>query len=96
MNLPGNDRWRALLRSAGASEVSSGWYDRLAVAYAKPERHYHNGRHVRECLREFEPVRHLAIEPAAVELALWFHDAVCDPRANDNEHRSAGLARQCL
>jgi len=31
-----------------------------------------------------------------VRLAVWFHDAVCDSRRNDNEEQSAALAPSSL
>ena len=96
MNWPDHDRWVALWATAGVAETPEGWYERLTAAYSEPQRHYHNQQHIAECLAEYEPARHLARQPAAVELALWFHDAVYDPKAGDNEENSAALARQCL
>jgi len=86
----------SLLRTAGGAGDASGWYDRLTTAYAEPQRHYHNQQHIAECLAEFDMACHLAKQPVAVELALWFHDAVYDPKAGDNEERSAEMAKQCL
>src|SRR5215471_11669866 len=96
MNWPGEDRWQKLWQAAGAAGDASAWYQRLTHAYAEPQRHYHNQQHIAECLAEFDAARQLAKQPDAVELALWFHDAVYDPRAPDNEERSAALARECL
>ena len=49
-----------------------------------------------DCLAEFDAARGLAKQPEAVELALWFHDAIYDATAADNEERSAALAKECL
>lgn len=69
-------------------------YRELASLYSQPHRHYHNLHHIAECLAEFDSARHLASQPVGVELAIWFHDAIYDTRAQDNEERSAELARQ--
>jgi len=95
MNTLERDRWDELWRAAGAGTQTSSWYDQLMQLYTQPHRRYHNARHIGECLREFDFVRVRAKQPLAVELAIWFHDAIYDPRAADNEERSAELARQC-
>jgi predicted metal-dependent HD superfamily phosphohydrolase len=96
MNWPSQDRWKALCQSAGVTNSELGWYDRLTKAHAEPQRHYHNQQHIAECLAEFDQARKLALDPVAVEFALWFHDAVYDPKAGDNEEQSAALATECL
>jgi len=85
-----------LWKAAGAAEAPAEWYERLTTAYAEAQRHYHNRQHIADCLAEFDQAQHLARQPAAVEFALWFHDAVYDPKAGDNEEQSAALAQRCF
>jgi predicted metal-dependent HD superfamily phosphohydrolase len=88
-------RWTRLwagLVSDRASDGSSEVFDDLTGRYAGPGRHYHNAGHIADCLRRYDDVRGEAVDPVSLELAIWFHDAVYDPRATDNEERSAQLA----
>src|SRR6185436_9293929 len=96
MNWPAQERWRRLWQAAGATGEPAGWYEKLTAAYAEPQRHYHNQQHIAECLAEFDRARHLTQQPVELELALWFHDAVYEPKASDNEEQSAALAQHCL
>ena len=81
--------WEAL----GAQTVPGGLFNQLVRAYGETQRHYHTLQHLRECLANWEAASALARRPEEVELALWFHDAVYDPRRQDNEERSADWAR---
>jgi predicted metal-dependent HD superfamily phosphohydrolase len=67
-------------------------YAKLIERYGEPHRAYHNLRHIRQCLAEFAPARRMAGEQDAVEMAIWYHDAIYDSHAKDNEERSAALA----
>ena len=68
----------------------------IVDAYAEPPRAYHSLRHIETCLSEFRQSCQLCENPDEVEIALWFHDAVYNPRANDNEERSAEFATTTL
>jgi predicted metal-dependent HD superfamily phosphohydrolase len=70
--------------------------DALLVRYGEPARHYHGAQHLWECLGHFASARSLAHEPAELEAALWFHDAIYDPVRHDNEERSAAWAGEAL
>ena len=71
-------------------------YTELSARYAEPQRAYHTFQHIGECFALFESVRHLAEKPVEVELAIWFHDVIYDPKASDNEERSAAFALKML
>src|SRR5262245_10698887 len=68
----------------------------LIARYEEPHRSYHTVDHILDCLKEFRSVVYWAMEKDAIEMALWFHDAVYDPRATDNEEQSANLAENVL
>lgn len=88
------NRWTELWRKIAAKGAPLPAYEELVTLNREPHRHYHNLRHITECLAEFDGAQDLAQQPLAVELAIWFHDAIYDTRAHDNEERSAALARR--
>lgn len=71
-------------------------FDALLAAYSEKHRHYHTTKHIDHCLRELDSALSLAQQPAEVELALWFHDAIYDPHSSKNEERSADWACELL
>ena len=87
-------RWLETWRVLGVDEPPTGLLQRLGVAWREPQRHYHTLQHLDECLMWLDHAHDAAERPAEVALALWFHDAVYDVHAPDNELRSADWARR--
>jgi predicted metal-dependent HD superfamily phosphohydrolase len=85
-------RWLEFCRRIGAGGAAEEVFADLDRRYREPGRHYHTWAHVADCLRELRRARPAPREAAALELAVWFHDAVYDPARQDNEERSAALA----
>lgn len=88
-------RWNAAWAALGA-QPPAGLLAELRACYREPHRAYHTLRHVEECFAALAPAASLAERLPEVELAIWFHDAVCDPRAADNEAASARWAEHAL
>ncbi len=84
--------WRRCLLPNAEVDAAEVYRD-LVHRYAEPGRRYHTWSHVDHCLFEFDRAVARIESPDAVELALWFHDAVFVPGAGDNEQRSADLLR---
>ena len=91
-----NEAWQALGVTATNNAPNDALCAELQRRYGEPQRHYHTMQHLGECLAWFEREEALAEHPGEVALALWFHDAIYDVHAHDNEARSADWARQAL
>ena len=89
------DRWLRLMQR-WEFEPSLDTFRRLVEAYSEPERYYHTAEHIDACLRHFDRCSDGLNYPREVETALWFHDAVYQPLADDNEERSALWTREFL
>jgi predicted metal-dependent HD superfamily phosphohydrolase len=61
----------------------------LTARYREPHRHYHTLEHVAAMLHAG---RDFPLDDEQT-LAVWFHDAIYDPRSTGNEADSAALAR---
>ncbi len=92
MNAPAllilKDQFQRSFAAAGLS-TPYGVFEALAERYSEPHRAYHTLQHVGECLAHLKGVRNA---PPGAAIALWFHDAIYDPRRSDNEERSAAWA----
>ena len=89
--------WRETARRAGLAEAQSEAVFRdLCRRYSEPQRAYHNLSHVSAMLNTVDPFAETVRDPAALHLAVWFHDAIYDARSKDNEEESANLASSIL
>lgn len=88
--------WHGAWQALGIAEADDALCAELQRRYGEPQRHYHTMQHLGECLAWFEREKALAERPGEAALALWFHDAIYDVHAHDNEARSADWARAAL
>jgi predicted metal-dependent HD superfamily phosphohydrolase len=91
---PGAERfaalWHRCVVSPPAPDATTVFAD-LQRRHEAPLRFFHNLDHIRDCIRQVDEVAPLLVDRDAAELALWFHDAVYEPGAANNEQRSAEL-----
>ena len=87
--------WTAAWSSLGRS-APAGLQAELMTAWSEPQRHYHDQRHLRECMALWVLWRGNCLRAGEVAIALWFHDAIYDPQASNNELNSAAWAARSL
>lgn len=102
------ERYAALWTRLGATpDVTQG--AAVVSAYNGAGRYYHNETHLKDVLEKLDwaktaleksgEIKHLAAPEKqklfdTIELALWYHDAVYDAKAKDNEEKSRDLFLQ--
>ena len=86
--------WTALMTDLGVDRKTAAihWL-MLQELYGRPDRHYHNLKHIGHFL---DALHKFGVASPALVLAAFYHDAIYDSKAKDNERRSADLARQFL
>ncbi len=90
------ERWGHLWSELEISIPGGATAEAMLARYREPQRFYHTVQHLEECIAWFDQARSSARQPLELELALWYHDAVYDPRRSDNEEASARLAAEHL
>jgi predicted metal-dependent HD superfamily phosphohydrolase len=86
-------RWRAILDRLGIDADAAGpTFADLVRAYSEPGRHYHTLDHIVALFHQLDRHGEGLADRNAVELAIFFHDAVYVPTRSDNEAESAALA----
>lgn len=70
-------------------------YDRLIGLYSVG-RHYHDITHVGFLLRIIDHIKERLDDPALVMLAAFYHDVIYVPGSQDNEAKSAWLAKSAI
>jgi predicted metal-dependent HD superfamily phosphohydrolase len=77
-----------ILQLNGNSNTIQKWTSALITAYTEPQRHYHKTSHIFSMLRSLEPRLQNTEDSLAVQLFVFFHDWVYDPKKQDNEIQS--------
>jgi len=84
--------WERCFADLGAPLPPRRVFDGLVSRYREPHRAYHTLQHIEECFGWFAEARRLMTAPGEIAFALFYHDAIYDPHASDNELKSAQLA----
>lgn len=87
----GNRSCSGVDRARGQQHDAAALGADLLARYAESGRLYHTIDHIDHCLGQFDEVRPDCVQADAVELAIWFHDAIYNFPAYENEKLSAAF-----
>jgi predicted metal-dependent HD superfamily phosphohydrolase len=85
-----------LARLNAKSELAQPLLKEIRSSYSKPGRYYHTLIHLDKLLTELLPVRDNIHDWQTLIFSIAYHDIIYSTRRQDNEEKSAALARQRL
>ncbi len=68
----------------------------LCILYSSEDRFYHRLEHIEQILCTIASLSPICQNLPALQLAAWFHDAIYNPKAKNNEEKSAEYAAIAL
>ncbi len=88
------EKFQSLCARVGVSPITiETTSQKLFEKYSEVHRSYHNLNHIEYMLSFFSKS---SDKQEPLELAIWFHDVVYEPKESENERRSANLFREQL
>jgi len=93
-------RWNGLCKCIGVTdEISTQWWEFIETHYEEPTRFYHKFTHLEELFKYRDQFAAQLSDKDSVDLAIWFHDVIYNPKSKTNEEESAkvfeAFANQC-
>ena len=75
----------------GETSLSEVCFNHLSRLYSEEHRAYHNLTHIEACLDIARTMVPSDADHTSLNLAIWYHDAIYDPKGKDSEEQSAAL-----
>lgn len=73
------------------ASIAGQCFKELEGYYSETHRHYHTLKHIESCLAHLDSITLKELK-RNLELAIWFHDVIYNPKKKDNEAKSAEFA----
>jgi predicted metal-dependent HD superfamily phosphohydrolase len=88
--------WQDLVQQYTTAEKGEAFFKQLVERYSEKGRAYHNLSHIKALLETSAPYKAVIENYSAIFFAIWFHDAIYNTQASDNEEQSALMAVEAL
>lgn len=90
------DTFTALIQPYYNGVVVEQYWLEIEKAYSSKKRHYHNLTHLEQLWQQLLPLKAQIADWDTLQFSLFYHDIVYNVRRQDNEEKSAELAKQRL